>query len=126
MKKEILSLLFLAALFLGSLYNIRFLDSLTDELTSYIDSAEKFAADDDFENAVSEAEKALEKWAGMDFYTHIFISHDEIDETTDAFCEFLGDLYSGDSSSARGSALKIRAHLTSIASSEHLKLGSIL
>lgn len=125
MSKAVWAGIILLAILAATLYNIRYLDKLTGELLSLTETAQERAEAGDFQGAVSEAEQAARLWAEKDGYTHVLIRHSEIDSTTDAFYELLSDLHAQDALSARGSFEKLRAHLTSIASMEHITFGSI-
>lgn len=126
MKKELIAGAVLIALFALSLLNIRFIDTLTAELSGYVDQALDFAEQGDFDQAVLSAQTAADRWLSLDYYTHICIRHSEINTATDAFYDLLGELYAEDAGSARGAGEKLKAQLGSIASIEHLTLGSIL
>ena len=115
----------LLAILAATLLNIRHLDTLTGELLSLTEVSQAYAEADDYSQAVSSAEQAARLWAENDGYTHVLVRHTEIDSTTDAFYELLSDLHAQDKLSARGSFEKLRAHLTSIASMEHISFGSI-
>lgn len=125
MKQEIAAIVILLLLLFGSLVNIRYLDSVTEEMLSLADEAMDFARAGDLASAVEKAEAAANYWAGLDGYTHIFIRHPEIDATTDAFCELLGELYAGDVDEALGAHLKLRERLLSMARMEHITFGSV-
>ena len=125
MKQEIAAIVILLLLLFGSLVNIRYLDGITEEMLSIADEAMDFARSGDLASAVEKAEAAANYWAGLDGYTHIFIRHTEIDATTDAFCELLGELYAGDVDEAQGAHLKLRERLLSMARMEHITFGSV-
>ena len=125
MKQEIAAIVILLLLLFGSLVNIRYLDSDTEEMCSLMDEAMDFARAGDLASAVEKAEAAANYWAELDGYTHIFIRHPEIDATTDAFCELLGELYAGDVDEAQGAHLKLRERLLSMARMEHITFGSV-
>lgn len=125
MKQEISSIVILLLLLVGSLVNIRYLDSVTEEMLSLADEAMDFAHAGDFSAAVQKAENAANYWAELDGYTHIFIRHPEIDATTDALCDLLGELYAGNVYEAQGAHRKLREHLLSLSGIEHITLGSV-
>ena len=125
MKKCIGAAVLLVLLLAGGLLNVRYLDGLTGELVSLADAAMALAEAGDFPAAAERAEAAAQRWAEADGYTHVFVRHTEIDSTTDAFCDLLGELYAEDAPAARGAHRKLREHLTSIAGMEHITFGSI-
>jgi hypothetical protein len=125
MKKEIFAVSLLLILFAGSLINIYFLNRLTGDLTDLVIRADESASKEDWGTAQETAEAAAEKWNRYDSYTHIFLKHSEIDSATDAFYELLENIYAQDAGGARGAAQKLTAHLTSLATMERIRLGSI-
>lgn len=126
MKKELLALALLAAFFGGALYNIRYMDSLSDRLTAQVEKSRAYMEAGNTGDADEALREAIDLWMGSDGYTHIFIRHPEIDSATDAFYELLSDVDAGDEKAAGGAFDKVEAHLWSIASMEHIKIGSIL
>ncbi|MGN1003169.1 MAG: DUF4363 family protein [Oscillospiraceae bacterium] len=125
MRRMYAGALILAILLAASLFNVAYLDGKVAELEAMVDEAAAKAEGGDFDAASRSLQRAIDTWNGMEGYTHIFIRHSEIDGATDAFYEYLSDLCAGDGGSARGSCQKLRAHLESIASMEHVTIGSI-
>lgn len=125
MKKEIIALILLILLFLGSLYNIHVMDNMVHTLESGVQSSFKAAQNSDFEKASTLINEAAGDWLSRDGYTHIFIRHTEIDSTTDAFFEYMADISAKDADSAVGSYGKLMAHLDSLKTMEHISVGSI-
>ncbi len=125
MKREISAYILLIVLLLGSLINIKVLDSKIDSLRTQAESAYKSAQLHNYGKAKAELLSACDEWLGMDSYTHIFIRHSEIDSTTDAFFDMLSDIASEDAEGADGSYRKLDAHLSSLMTIEHLSFGSI-
>ena len=126
MRKCIGAGLLLLLIFAGCLYNVRYVDALTEELLTLADGAVALSEAGDTGNAVRQAEKASALWAEKDGYTHVFIRHSEIDSATDAFCDFLGAISAGEPGEIRGTYERLRAHLTSIAGMEHISFGSVM
>lgn len=125
MKKELIALLLLIALFVGSLINIRFNEHVINKLSdgAYLAYTEYLGGDTD---KASETLKAVcDKWLSLDGYTHIFIRHDEIDSTTEAFFELLSAMHDEKPDCVCGAYLKLKAQLDSLSSMEKLSLGSI-
>lgn len=125
MKKEIIAAVFLLLLFGGTLFNTTFLLNSMDGIAETIGNSQNAADADDLGTAVKEAERALEQWLKLDYYTHIFVRHSELDATTDVFYELLGNLYSGDMGEARSSYGKLYSHLSSIAEMERITIGNV-
>ena len=125
MKKTVLALGLLLGIALLSLWNLRHLEKLTDELTTAVSAAEKFCRAGDFDAAERTLNKALDRWLGSDGYTHIFIRHSEIDAASDIFYDLRGDILAGDSERAGADAEKLLYHLQSIRSMERISIKSI-
>ena len=80
----------------------------------------------DFDSAKIELDKGLRHWLNADGYTHIFLRHPEIDSTTDAFYELQELLLDGGGDGCAAAYDKLRYHLESIRSMEHISIGSVL
>ena len=126
MKKEIIAILLLALLFVGSLYNISVMDDMVMTLEGKVEASFSAAKNGDFENAHELIDEAAADWLSRDGYTHIFIRHSEIDSTTDAFFEYISDISAEEKGSAEGSFEKLMAHLDSLKTIEHISFGSVL
>lgn len=126
MKREILAGAFLAALFVLSLWNIRRIDVLTDTVGQHLELSEQAVSGGDLTLAEAELERALSLWSEAEGYTRIFIRHTEIDSTYDAFYQLAEGLYGENTDELKAKFSLLRYHLNSIATMEHLSLGSIL
>lgn len=126
MRRELTASILLLLLLLASVWNIRRVDSLTDQLEESLSFSAQAAEAGDFSRAHALASEALALWLRSDSYTHIFIRHSEIDSTSDAFYELMSLLSQGDGDALPGAYAKLVYHLDSIASMEHVSLGSIL
>ena len=125
MPREITALILLALLLIGAVWNIRSVDRLTAEICACIDSSEEAVRSGDGQAARAAMEKGLQLWLNADSYTHIFIRHTEIDGATDAFYSAMEELSDNDSEALGAAYDKLRYHLISISSMEHVSLGSI-
>jgi len=125
MKKTVFAAALLALLTAVSVWNLRHLKGLTDELSGGIESARTLWQADDFSGAENAVDEALEHWLAADGYTHIFIRHSEIDAATDVFYDLRGDILAGDKAAAEASAEKLLYHLRSIYSMEQISMKSI-
>lgn len=125
MKKEIVALILLIALFSASLLNISYLHKFTDSLCSLVESSREACSAGSFEKADVLLRSAMDDWKSAEGYTHIFIRHSEIDATTDAFCELLSDIASGDGDAASGGFEKLLFHLQSLYTMERVTPGSV-
>lgn len=125
MTREIAAYILLLAILLGALFNTRCLDRRMTELKSTAEQAFDCLERGDGEKALKLCRDACDSWEAMDSYTHIFIRHDEIGATSDAFFDFLSDISEENIEAAYGSLGKLCDHLDSMSSAEHLSLGSI-
>lgn len=125
MKRLITAAALLLLLIFASVWNIRRVDALTGELETLLARSEQAALDGSYELARGIASEALARWLASDSYTHIFIRHSEIDSTSDAFYELLGQVAEGDGDGLPSAYAKLIYHLDSIASMEHVSIGSI-
>ena len=125
MKKAIFALGLLIGLTLLSLWNLRHLEGLTDELSRSIVTVRQHCREGDFVAAGETLDAALERWLGSDGYTHIFIRHSEIDAASDIFYDLRGDILAGDSESAEADAENLLYHLQSIRSMEQVSIKSV-
>jgi hypothetical protein len=125
MKKEIIVGLLLVFIFSVALVNIHALDRLTGDVVKLVEESEKNAAAGKWVEAAAKAEEAEKKWSEKDSYTHLVLRHAEINMATDAIYELLKEIYSEDIGGVKGAAKAGNAHMTSISSIEHIKLGSI-
>lgn len=126
MKKEWLAVAILICVTLGSVLNLRFLKSFTQELDAQIGRAVFEAESENWTTAENMAADAMRDWTGMDKYSHIFIRHGEIDAVTDAFCAFLGTLRSRDTATLFAAQLALRNRLAELYEMERVTPGSIL
>lgn len=125
MKTEILAAAILGALVALSIWNLSYVKDLTDELTQTVDAAYSMAEQGDWERAEKLAEAAAQKWSGADDYTHIFIRHSEVDLTSDAFGDYIAEIYRGDIDGVTGTYRKLLEHLKTIYEMERITIRSV-
>jgi len=125
MKKTVFALTLLAALSMLSLWNLRHLRTLTDELSRGVEEARQSCQEGSFEEAENALDQSLALWLRSDGYTHIFIRHSEIDAATDIFYDLRGDILSEDGEAADADAEKLLYHLQSIYAMERISVKSI-
>lgn len=126
MKKEVIAGAVLALLIALSAWNIYSIDALTDGIGDSLRMSQALADIGDFDSAKIELDKGLRLWLNADDYTHIFLRHPEIDSTTDAFYELQELLLDGGGDGCAAAYDKLRYHLESIRSMEHISIGSVL
>lgn len=125
MKKEFAAAALLLALIAAAIYNIHWLDGFIGGICGDLALSRTRMVAEDFAGAEDFLSDAIDKWMDAEDYTHIFIRHSEINSTTDAFYEALGDVVSHDAAAASGSFGKLSAQLESITGIEHIRFGSV-
>ena len=125
MKKAAAALVLLVMLAGASVWNIRYLDALTDRIEKQVELSRSLWADGDARAAAEALDGALDIWFGAEGYTHVFIRHAEVNDVTDAFFDVYAALTAEDASSAGSQYDRLRAHLESIDSMEHVTLKSV-
>ena len=118
MKKEYCAAALLLLLLIGSILNIRFLDSVTLEIQQGIDRAVA-AGDPELLDA------AAERWLRLSAYTHTMLRYTQTDEITDAFYELREDLAAKDEEGTASSHKALQTHLTRLRDTEHITFDSI-
>ncbi|MGI6012960.1 MAG: DUF4363 family protein [Oscillospiraceae bacterium] len=125
MKRELCAIILLIAVFSISIWNIHYVDRVTEELLSYLDRSAEYADAGDCETAAEVLTVALNRWKKLDRYSGVAIRHAETDSCTDLFYELLGELYQENTGTAQGMFQSLSSHLKGIAEMEHLTLESI-
>ena len=87
MRRLWISVAVLALLFCLTMFNSRYLDSYTKELTTLLRQAELCAADGDWDAAADKTEAALDSWKNQETYLHMVLQHRDTDEVLLAFQE---------------------------------------
>ena len=123
MTRELCAYALLAAILIGSLLNISFMEGTVGELREEAYRAYLAAEAGDTDTARDILTAASDRWASLDSYTHVFIKHGDINSATDAFFDMLTCIENGDP--ALGSYRRLDAQLYSIVSAEGLSFGSI-
>lgn len=126
MKREAVAAALFLVLILLSMWNLRRIDKLTGEMTRLLEVSQASAKSGELDDALHNAEKALEVWLSAEGHTHIFIRHSEIDGTSDAFYELLSAIEEGDTDALSFAYEKLLYHIDSISGMEHVSIGSIL
>ncbi len=125
-KRDYIAIGVLAVLLALSVYNLASIDALTGDISIALSKSQSAAEKLDFKSAREYLNAGLELWLDADEYTHIFLRHPELDATSDAFYELEEVLLQEDLTACAAAYGKLRYHLNSIDSMEHLSLGSIL
>ena len=125
MKKEIFAVSVLFLLAVVSIWNTFHAKKLTNELSDILNASMEMAESEQWQKATSLAEAASASWKAAGTYTQVFIGHNSVELTTDAFGDFLGELYRCDLGGVRGAHKKLIAHINSIYEMERISLKSI-
>jgi len=123
--KEISVIALLVLMLAAAFVNVRYLNKLTDDVTAAAERAAALAEAGKWDEAASEAESASKKWESKENYTHMVLRHSEIEECTAALNGFLKEIYMKEEGGVKGALAAVKSQMTSIASIERVKLGSI-
>ena len=125
MKKSLAAAAALLLLLGAALWNIRYVDSITDRMIQAAERSRTLL----LQNAPADAAKALEEaaelWIGAEGYSHIFLRHAEVDAISDAFFELLSMLESEDPRGADAAFERLEYHLRSLDKMEHITWQSV-
>ncbi len=125
MKREICAVVLLAALVSVSFWNIRRANNLTGEIKEHLNLSEKALLAGDPDYAQEQLEAALRLWFAARGYTHVFLRHPELDNTTDAFYETLQALRGEEIPALPAAYNRLRYHLDCVSEMEHVSWGSV-
>lgn len=101
------------------------LETITGEMSVLIDEAISLSEQKKYASAEQKLQEALDIWHASDSFTSTFLSHDEIDEMSDAFYEALKDLANEWGDSFTYSSHKLKEQIYSLLEKEHLSLSSL-
>ena len=124
MKRLILGLAIVAALFAGSAWNAHCLDESINTLLAGAGTAETFAEQGDFSEAARALRGSITEWETLERRARIFINHTETDSVSDAYFEALDCLLSGDAG-FMGSLERLRFHLSDLCEEEHVSWSTV-
>ena len=124
MKRLILGLAIVAALFAASAWNARCLDGGVNALLTGAGTAETLAGQGDFPGAAQALRQSMTQWDALERRARVFIHHAETDSVSDAYFEALDCLLSGDAG-YMGSLERLRFHLSDLCEGEHLSWSSV-
>ena len=125
MKKELAAAALLLLILCVSLWNVRHLSLLTDELGSRTGLALSAAESGNWAAAEAASDTLLRRWQDAETYVQVFIRHPDIDAVSDALVSLAGAVRSRDADACRMAAFSISSRLHSIRKSETPSLGSI-
>ena len=124
MKRLILGLAIVAALFAGSAWNARCLEDGVNALLADAETAETLCEQGDFSEAARALRGSMEKWETLERRARVFIHHTQTDSVSDAYFEALDCLLSGDAG-YMGSLERLRFHLSDLCEEERVSWSSV-
>lgn len=125
MKKEWIAGGILVLLAAFSAWNLCHIKTLTNSITELLETSHELSISGDWDTATLHAQSAEKIWSDSNCYTQVFMSHPEIDSASDAFYDYLAELYKQDSGGADGTYKKLMAQLNGIYEMEKISLKSI-
>lgn len=125
MKKEIFAVGLLLATLIGVLVNIHLLEKMSDHIIALVEETEAAAQNEDWQEASQLAEEAKAYWDKKRSYTHIVIRHSKLDDATNAFCNFLTEVYKEDPIGVIGTGRALEEEINNLYGMEQLNLGTI-
>ena len=126
MRREITVLFLLLILIAASLLNIGYINRLSNDLCSQLDSIDAAAKSGEFETAIKLFHKSYKLWDQNKMYYGIFLRHPEIDSGYDCFYDLKAELVSENADAIPALCAKLKYHIQCLADMEKLKLSSIL
>jgi len=124
MKKEMIALALLIALFGLSLANIAYLSGMIDSIDAEISESAHLADTGDWDRAEYELGQAQELWEDAKHYMDVFVRHSETNAAQDVLYELLGDIKARDAAAAEATVARLLAQLSDIREMEQIRLGS--
>jgi hypothetical protein len=125
MKKE----LFIGAVFLAmlasSLFNIRCVKTLTEDVTRSVELAADAAASGDWDLSESCAIRAFTMWRSHSAHTQLVLRHSAIEAAENSIILMLTEVYAKDAARVLGTAEAARRVMESIAETERVRFGSV-
>ena len=125
MKKEIFVIALLALMLAAAIVNVRFLGKLTDDVVKIAEKAANLATEGKWGEAETQAKAASKKWEDSETYTHIVLRHSEIERSTEVLNGLLREIYMREEGGVKGALAAAKSQMTSLASIERVRLGSI-
>lgn len=125
MKRELAALTVIIMLIVASIWNIRQIDMLTDEISIAICKSKTAAEQLNFKNSKRYIEEGLEIWQESQTHTMAFMPQTQLDETTLAFYQLIESINQEDILSLIPAYDALQFRMDSIRDGERLSIGSI-
>lgn len=125
MKKELAAAALLLLILCASLWNLRHLDLLLDELDIGSELALSASEAGNWSEAETAVTALVARWQKSETYVQIFIRHADIDAVSDLLTALRGAVRSQDADACRTAAFSVSMRLDSIRKAETPSLGSI-
>ena len=116
----------LAAMLLLTLANSRHLENLTQEWIAQLDQADLALDAQDWPAAARAAKAAYDQWQRSQFYLHVAVRHEELDQAQSLFLQLLVLCDEEDAPEARLHLANLRSQLQLLAEMERLSIPNIL
>ena len=126
MRSFFLSASLLAAMLLLTLANSRHLERLTGEWIARLDQADLALDAQDWPAAAEASRAAYDQWQANQFYLHITVRHEELDQAQALFLQLLVLCDEEDAPEARLHLADLRSQLQLLAEMERLSIPNIL
>jgi uncharacterized membrane-anchored protein YhcB (DUF1043 family) len=111
----------LLGIFVLSVANGLYLSRQIDDLIVLLEETERAVEEEDWEKALAQTDQAEEKWLGQDFYHHIVLSAEILDEVAIDFQELRHFLESEDSAEAAATSGQLITRLRMTAQEAQLR-----
>ena len=124
MKKEISAAVILLLLLALAAWNLLYLRNLTDDIVFTLNHSYSLSLDGDWDGAARQAEAANSLWQEAEGYTNVFIRYTAVEYATEAFHNYLTELYRQDAGGTAGTYGKLIAYIENLYEAEQLSLKS--
>ena len=126
MKRELCAGLLLLLLVAAAVYSLNRMDRLIGLVEAPLSLSEAAAARGDYDEALSQFERALNLWEGSRRFTDVLLPHAELDEAREIFYELMTLLLQQDAQALPACYRNLSAQLEHISYMEHLSVGTVL
>lgn len=126
MKRIVIAVAILVAIFLATLSHSFYISSFTQGLTALLEEAEAKAEQQEWSAAMSLTQTARDKWTATDAYLHILLRHTETDSIYIGFQEVLEFIQCQENGEYSAANARLIADLELLSEAEQLTWKNIL
>ena len=126
MRREKLVCILFFAVLAASIINVIYISRLSLSLNALISTAEAFAQNEQYDEALETINLAQADWNSKRKYTGVFLRHPDIDSINDCFFDVKAEIAKRENEALPALCDKLRHHISCIADMEKLRLESIL